>query len=106
MKLPLRRQPGARQMVMRNRHEGTNTPDWWDDLPPAVRKRFSPTPRRVDAEAERTPDEPRLEPVAHQSGHFRNLTLLAMMFLAVALAILLFLLIALSFLADVQQAVR
>lgn len=93
-------------MVMRNRHEGTNTPDWWDDLPPAVRKRLSPPPRRVEAEAEGTLDEPRLEPGAYRSGHLRNLTLLAMMFLAVALAILLFLLIALSFLAGVSPAAR
>jgi hypothetical protein len=93
-------------MVMRNRHEGTNTPEWWDDLPPAVRRRFSPQSRQVEAEAEGTFDEPRLEPGVHRSGHLRNLTLLAVMFLAVALAILLFLLIALTFLADVQQAVR
>ena len=40
-------------MVMRNRHDGKNTPEWWDDLPPAVRKRISPAPRRRDARASR-----------------------------------------------------
>jgi hypothetical protein len=84
-------------MVMRNRHDGTDTPGWWDDLPPAVRRRFSNRVPLPDS------SEPLLfagrEPVPTRPSVFRDLSRLAVLFLVVAVANLLFLLIALSFLA-------
>jgi hypothetical protein len=89
-------------MVMRNRHDGTNTPEWWDDLPPAVRKRISPMARPEEdpgAELARGP-------VASRAGILRDLTRLAALFVIVAVANLLFLLIALSFLAGGPPSAR
>ena len=91
-------------MVMPNRHDGTNTPEWWDDLPPAVRKRITPAPRAAQGR-ELSPDQ-RRQPIAHRSGILRDLTRLVMLFLVVALAFLLFLLIALSFLAGGAPVAR
>ena len=78
-------------MVMRNRHDGANTLEWWDDLPPAMRKRFT-TASRTETQGER-------ETVANRRGLVRDLTRLAVLFAIVALANLFFLLFALSFLA-------
>jgi hypothetical protein len=91
-------------MVMRNRHDGTNTPEWWDDLPPAVRKRITPAPRTVQSR-DPSPD-PRRQPVSHRSGVLRDLTRLLVLFLIVALAFLLFMLIALSFLVGGTPVAR
>jgi hypothetical protein len=88
-------------MVMRNRHDGKNSPEWWDDLPPAVRKRISPAPSVEREGSWRTNQR---EPVAYRSGVLRDLARLAVLFLIVALANLLFLLIALSFLASPPPA--
>ena len=90
-------------MVMRNRYDGTNTPDWWDDLPPAVRKRISPAPQEAESRGEAAHVS---EPVAHRPGILRDLTRLAVLFLIVALANLLFLVIALSFLIGGPPAAR
>ena len=90
-------------MVMQNRHGG-NSPGWWDDLPPSLRKRFANTPRpgpRHDPDEDDTRpllraadgDSPSQEP-----GVVRDLSRLAVLFLVVAVANILFLLIALSFL--------
>jgi hypothetical protein len=89
-------------MVMRNRHDGTNTPEWWDDLPPAVRKRITPAPRTTK---DPSPDL-RRQRVAHRSGILRDLARLLVLFLIVALAFLLFLLIALSFLVGATPVAR
>jgi hypothetical protein len=89
-------------MVMRNRHDGTNTPEWWDDLPPAVRKRITPAPRTAKVR----PPDLRRQPVAHRSGILRDLARLLMLFLIVALAFLLFLLIALSYLVGATPVAR
>jgi hypothetical protein len=84
-------------MVMRNRHDGANTPGWWDDLPPSLKKRFANTPRPDE-------DDPLLRRVAdgedptYRPGVARDLSRLAVLFIVVALANLLFLLIALTFL--------
>jgi len=91
-------------MVMRNRHDGTNTPEWWDDLPPAVRKRITPAPGSVKGR-EPSP-ELRRQPVSHRSGILRDLTRLVVLFLIVALAFLLFLLVALSFLVGGTPVAR
>jgi hypothetical protein len=88
-------------MVMRNRHDGKNTPEWWDDLPPAVRKRISPAP---SDESEGSSRDNCRDPVPHRSRILRDLARLAVLFLIVALANLLFLLIALSFLAGPPAA--
>jgi hypothetical protein len=93
-------------MVMRNRHEGANTPDWWDDLPPAVQKRITPDyPEKENQARVRSPGI-RREPIAHRSGLLFDLTRLGLLFLIVALANLLFLLIALSFLAGASPVPR
>ena len=74
-------------MVMRNRHEG-GASGWWDDLPPAIKARFSqPALAAPDA---------RPRPTALE--WVRELSRVALLFLAVAVANVLFLLVALSFL--------
>ena len=87
-------------MVMRNWHDGTNTPEWWDDLPPAMRKRFTNSPRCEYDAREALIDCNECEPGPHRTGVVRDLSRLGMLFLIVALANILFLLIALSFLSD------
>jgi hypothetical protein len=87
-------------MVMRNRHDGANTPGWWDDLPPALRKRFTNSHRRESEAREVCINSNESETVPHRTGVVRDLSRLGMLFLIVALANLLFLLIALSFLSD------
>jgi hypothetical protein len=90
-------------MVMPNRHDGTNTPEWWDDLPPAIQRRITRAPR---ARENRADEFDRREPIARRSGILRDLTSLSVLFLIVALANLLFLLIALSFLTGDPPASR
>ena len=83
-------------MVTRNQHDGANSNGWWDDLPPTVKKRVqrpsseATAPQSLDASDEPVPYRPRV---------VYDLTRLAILFLVVALANLLFLLIALSFLS-------
>jgi hypothetical protein len=81
-------------MVMRNRHDSANSPGWWDDLPPAVQKRV----RRPDPNADqaRQPETP--EP-AYRPAVLSDLSRLAILILVVALANILFLLVALSYLS-------
>jgi hypothetical protein len=87
-------------MVMPNRHDGASSPEWWDDLPPEVKRRIARPPadgvpepaadRVTEAAApDRSFDRPRV---------FSDLSRLALFFLIAALANVLFLLIALSFL--------
>jgi hypothetical protein len=85
-------------MVMRNRHEGTDTPEWWDNLPLAVQKRITLSPRSGMGRGDELAGGRRCEPVAHRSGILRDLVRLSLLFLAVAVANMLFLLVALSFL--------
>ena len=73
-------------MVMRNRHDG-GASGWWDDLPPAIKARFAGPPPA-------TADRPR--PTAPE--WLRELSRVGLLFLAVAVANVLFLLVALSFL--------
>ena len=78
-------------MVMRNRHDGGGPSGWWDDLPPRVRARFAGPPPLDYDHAPARPRPTSLEWV-------RELSRVALLFLAVAVANVLFLLVALSFL--------
>lgn len=82
-------------MVMRNRHDGASSPGWWDDLPPAVRSRFGVL---TDLDPE-PPARPRLQPSAGRFVWAFDAGRLALLFLVVALANVLVLLLALAFLA-------
>jgi hypothetical protein len=80
---------------MRNRHDGANSSGWWDDLPPAVRRRIArPSPTQ------------REESSAGRPNIFRDLSRLAVLFLLIAIANLFFLAIALSFIVRGQPTVR
>ncbi len=87
-------------MVTRNRHNEPNSDGWWDDLPPSVKKRVprpepSPLPSLDSRAAEY--QEPHSPP--RQSTVASDLSRLAVLFFAVAIGNILFLLIALSFLS-------
>ncbi len=87
-------------MVMRNRHDGANPPGpgWWDDLPPGVKKRCSNSPARDgDYDADDLSAD-RCEGSAPRLRVARDLSWLALIFVIIALANILFLLAALSFL--------
>lgn len=87
-------------MVTRNQHGGTELPEWWNDLPPSVRRRFTCLDR--SGEPDRDGQEDRVVPPQRDDYHLgilRDLSRLALMFVVVALANLVFLLIALSFLS-------
>ena len=75
-------------MVMRNRHDG-GASGWWDDLPPAIKARFAGPPPA-------SPSADRPTPTALE--WVRELSRVGLLFLAVAVANVLFLLVALSFL--------
>lgn len=79
-------------MVTRNKHDGSGSNGWWDDLPPAVKKRVTPP---ADESPEVAPPDPR----TYHPAVVSDLSRLAVFFLGVAVANLLFLLLALSFLA-------
>ncbi|MBA4188894.1 MAG: hypothetical protein C0467_12930 [Planctomycetaceae bacterium] len=81
-------------MVTRNQHDGASSSGWWDDLPSAIKKRVQ-RPETSEAPAPR----PSEEPAPYRPAVVYDLSRLAILFLAVAVANLLFLLIALSFLS-------
>jgi hypothetical protein len=93
-------------MVMRNRHDGTNTPEWWDDLPPAVRKRVSPNFRHEWDGEHQLPAATARDRSAGRPNIVLDLSRLAVLFLVVAIANLLFLLVALSFLVGGDPIAR
>lgn len=80
-------------MVMPNRSEG-GASGWWDDLPPRVKARFAGPPPLPQPEYH-PPASPRPGPTA--LDWVRELSRFALLFLAVAVANVLFLLVALSF---------
>jgi hypothetical protein len=88
-------------MVMQNRHDGANSHEWWEDLPPGLRKRFGNTPL---PDPQPSPGEPAGQrptsdaPPATRPGVLRDLSRVAGLFVVVAVINLLFLLIALAFL--------
>lgn len=81
-------------MVMRNQHGGASSGGWWDDLPPAVKKRV-PRPEPC-AEARRS--EP-ADPEPYRPALASDLSRLAVAVLALSAGLLVYLLIALSFLS-------
>jgi hypothetical protein len=88
--------PKEHRMVTRNQHDGANSNGWWDDLPPAVKKRVQPPgSQATDSHTANDSDEP----VPYRPAVVYDLTRLAVLFLGVALVNLLFLLVALSFLS-------
>lgn len=87
-------------MVMRNRHDnGGGPPGWWDDLPQQIKARFAGPP----AAAPEPPPAPQPRPTSLE--WVRELSRVALLFLAVAVANVLFLLVALSFLGHGRQVV-
>jgi hypothetical protein len=81
-------------MVTRNQHDGGSSSGWWDGLPAAVKARVQRPAPAPEPPAPRPTD-----PVPYRPTVVYDLTRLAVLFLAVALANLLFLLVALSFLS-------
>lgn len=86
-------------MVMRNRHDGAGSPGWWDDLPPRVRARFGTRPAD-SPDPDDPPAAPRQSSASGRSAleWVHELSRLALLFLAVAVANLVVLLLALAFL--------
>jgi hypothetical protein len=83
-------------MVMRNRSDGSNTPHWWDDLPPKVRNRFTRPAARTNQRNEPNTDE------ADDAGPPRplgrgelvsSLTALAALFALITAGIMLYLIV-------------
>ena len=86
-------------MVMPNRHE---EPGWWDDLPPLVRSRFAAAPPESTAETGEFQPIARMPAAAEPNNPasldwLRDLSRLAVLFLAVAIANVVFLILALAF---------
>jgi hypothetical protein len=89
-------------MVMPNRHDGASSPEWWDDLPPEVRRRVS-RPVSVatpDSSPDRGVDHAEQDRPTYRPAVVADLSRLALLFLVIVLANVLFLLIALSFLGN------
>jgi hypothetical protein len=82
---------GVRTMVMQNRQDGSGSPSWWDDLPPGVK-------RRITKPETTSPAPPEPEHTPYRPAVVADLSRLAILFFAVAVVNILFLLIALSFL--------
>ena len=84
-------------MVMPNRHDGASSPEWWDDLPPEVKRRVA-RPAADEPTADRATETAAPDRSVYRPRVFSDLSRLALFFLIAALANVLFLLIALSFL--------
>ena len=86
-------------MVMRNGNDGADARRWWDDLPPRVRARVSsPEPPETPDGAERASEPPAPEPLFTPGELARDLSRLALLFFALAVANMVFLLVVLSLL--------
>ena len=81
-------------MVMRNRNGGSEAPHWWDDLPPKVRQRFSQPPVYIEEEPAPRDDPP---PAVGRGELIGDLSRLAVAFVFVSFAILLYLLVAVAY---------
>ncbi len=79
-------------MVMRNGNDDRSARGWWDDLPPRIRTRVA-CPPAPEAEGE-TPEP---GPLVTTRELARDLSRLALLFFAIAVANMLFLLVALAF---------
>lgn len=81
-------------MVMRNGNDGADARRWWDDLPPRVRARVAPPAAEAHEEPPNEPPAPLFAP-----GELaRDLSRLALLFFAIAVANMLFLLLVLALL--------
>jgi hypothetical protein len=93
-------------MVMRNRHEGSGTPHWWDDLPPHMRDRFT-QPLVKDENGNEGAREARREqaaapepqPAFSRGEVLIDLSRFALVFIFISSVILLYMLVALSYVA-------
>jgi hypothetical protein len=87
-------------MVMRNRHDGANAPEWWDDLPPGIKSRCTHSLHHKSQDRGATVDQLRQQPDNSSSpvSIARDLSWLALIFVIIALANILFLFAALSYL--------
>jgi hypothetical protein len=88
-------------MVMRNRQDGANAPQWWDDLPPEIKKRCANSPSLKDPSISNCElDDPFAGPSSPPVKVTRDLFWLGFIFLIIAFANILLLLIALSLLQE------
>lgn len=85
-------------MVMRNGNDGADARRWWDDLPPRVRARVAHPPA-ADTESEPAPSsEPPASSLFAPGELARDLSRLALLFFAIAVANMLFLVLVLALL--------
>jgi hypothetical protein len=88
-------------MVMRNRHDGANAHEWWDDLPPGIKKRCANSPYlKIQDRTGWQPQDQQDDSSPSARGIARDLSWLALIIFVIALANLLFMLVAISFLHD------
>jgi hypothetical protein len=88
-------------MVMRNRQDGANAPQWWDDLPPEIKKRCANSPYLRNSSAlDRDLQDPFAESSLPPVKVTRDLFWLAFMFVVIAFANILLVFAALSLLHD------
>jgi hypothetical protein len=89
-------------MVMRNRHDGANAPQWWDDLPPEIKKRCANAPHlrnQFDSETDCEPASDWFDKPSPSTARVRrDLSWLALIIVAIAFAHLIFVFVALWFL--------
>jgi hypothetical protein len=79
-------------MVMRNRNDGGEASHWWDDLPPKIRSRV--TQPAVSSER---PERPAGERPLSRRELFRDLSVAAVLFVLLALGVLLYLFVSMTF---------
>lgn len=91
-------------MVMRNRHEGSDSSHWWDDLPPRLRNRFTQQQNAEENERSDRNSTPLAPPPLSRSDVMFDLSRFAILFLLLVIVILLYLLLALSYIHDWQPA--
>jgi hypothetical protein len=86
-------------MVMRNRHGRPGDSGGWDDLPPAIQDRLRGVSRKPATDRRTLGERP--QPPAHppDPGWLGDVSRFLLLFLAVAVANLLFLIVCLAFLA-------
>ncbi len=85
-------------MVMRNRYEGSGSPQWWDDLPPRVRQRFTYSRCEPAWPVRAAPSPPTTpEPTPKRYQVLWDLSRFAALFVLASVVILFYLLIALSY---------
>jgi hypothetical protein len=86
-------------MVMRNRHNGPGDSGGRDDLPPAIRDRLRGLPRRPVADRLSVRELPQSPARPPGPGWLHDLSRFLLLFVGIAVANVLFLLLCLAFLA-------